>query len=173
MVKLRWFAVAGASVLSLAPALVTNAPTPAAQGTSYAVYCRGPVSTFRSEGGKVIKTPFKWAKEAAMKENPGAGECAWADRAPQGDEKAGENGTLLGNLGPFDNTPVGTIGKICVTKASGDLVVRQVVRQMGHETAPFHRPPFSADGCRSCVPGAKRFSRGGARTLPRAESMFR
>jgi hypothetical protein len=56
----------------------------------------------------------------------------------------------VGNLGPFDNTPIGTIGKICVTKGSGnELVVRQIVRQMGHETAPFHRPPFSADGCPS------------------------
>jgi hypothetical protein len=150
MVKLRWLAVAGASVLGLAPALVTNAQQPAAQGPSQAIYCRGPLSTFRTDGGKVIKTPFKWAKEAAMKDNPGAGECAWADRAPQGDEKPGEAGTILGNLGPFDNTPVGTIGKICVTKASGgELVVRQVVRQLGHETAPFHRPPFSADGCTS------------------------
>jgi len=150
MVKLRLFAVAGMSVLGLAPALVTNAQTPAAQGPAYAIYCRGPLSTFRTDGGKVVKTPFKWAKEAAMKDNPGAGECAWADRAPQGDEKPGENGTILGNLGPFDNTPIGTIGKICVTKASGgDLVVRQVVRQLGHETAPFHRPPFNTDGCSS------------------------
>ena len=149
MVKLRWFAIAGASVLGFTPALVTHAQTPAAQGPSHAIYCRGPLSTFRTEGGKVIKTPFKWAKEAAMKENPGAGECAWADRAPQGDEKPGENGTIVGNLGPFDNTPIGTIGKVCVTKAGNDLVVRQIVRHMGHETAPFHRPPFSADGCPS------------------------
>jgi hypothetical protein len=152
MVKLRWFAVAGASVLSLAPALVTNAQTPAAPGASAAIYCRGPLSTFRTDGGKVVKTPFKWAKEAAMKENPGAGECAWADRAPQGNEKPGDTSTIIGNLGPFDNIPVGTIGKICVTKASGDskdVIVKQVVRQLGHETAPFHRPPFSADGCPS------------------------
>jgi hypothetical protein len=152
MVKLRWFAVAGASVLSLAPALVTNAQTPAAQGASSAIYCRGPLSTFRTDGGKVVKTPFKWAKEAAMKENPGAGECAWADRAPQGNEKPGDASTIIGNLGPFDNIPVGTIGKICVTKASGDskdVIVKQIVRQLGHETAPFHRPPFSADGCPS------------------------
>ena len=152
MVKLMWFAVAGASVLSLAPALVTNAQTPAAPGASAAIYCRGPLSTFRTDGGKVVKTPFKWAKEAAMKENPGAGECAWADRAPQGNEKPGDTSTIIGNLGPFDNIPVGTIGKICVTKASGDskdVIVKQVVRQLGHETAPFHRPPFSADGCPS------------------------
>jgi hypothetical protein len=53
-------------------------------------------------------------------------------------------------MGPFDNIPVGTIGKICVTKASGDskdVIVKQVLRQLGHETAPFHRPPFNAEGC--------------------------
>jgi hypothetical protein len=61
---------------------------------------------------------------------------------------------MVGNLGPFDSIPVGTIGKVCVSKASGpspaqsgDLLVREVIRQLGHETAPFHRPPFSSDGC--------------------------
>ena len=60
-----------------------------------------------------------------------------------------ESGAILGNLGPFDSTPVGTIGKVCVSKASNnnELVVRQVIRQLGHETAPFHRPPFTAEGC--------------------------
>jgi hypothetical protein len=152
MVKLRWFAVAGVAVLSVAPALVTNfwVTYAQAQEPPHAIYCRGPLSTLRSDGGKVVKTPFKWAKEAAMKENPGAGECAWADRAPQGNEKAGDTSTIVGNMGPFDNIPVGTIGKICVTKASADskdLVVKQIVRQLGHQTAPFHIPPFTADGC--------------------------
>lgn len=151
MITFRWFAIAGASVLCIAPVWVTNAQAPA-QGPSFAVYCRGPLSTFRTEGGKVIRTPFKWAKEAATKQTPGPGECAWADGPPPGIEsKAGDSGVIVGNLGPFDSTPVGTIGKICVSKASSgqnnDLVVRQIVRQLGHETAPFHRPPFSADGC--------------------------
>ena len=147
MVKLRWFAVAGVAVLSAAPAWVAYAQAPE---PPHAIYCRGPLSTFRTDGGKVVKTPFKWAKEAAMKENPGAGECAWADRAPQGNEKPGDASTIIGNMGPFDNIPVGTIGKICVTKASGDskdLMVKQIVRQLGHQTAPFHVPPFTADGC--------------------------
>jgi hypothetical protein len=172
MIRLRWFAVAGVAALSVAPAWVSNAwvtnvwvtnvwvtnvwvtsawvPYAKAQEPPRAIYCRGPLSTFRTDGGKVVKTPFKWAKEAAMKENPGAGECAWADRAPQGNEKPGETSTIVGNMGPFDNIPVGTIGKICVTKASGDskdLVVKQIVRQLGHQTAPFHIPPFTADGC--------------------------
>ena len=70
MVKLRWFAVAGVGVLSGAPVWVSYAQ---AQEPPKAIYCRGPLSTFRTDGGKVVKTPFKWAKEAAMKENPGAG----------------------------------------------------------------------------------------------------
>jgi hypothetical protein len=152
MVKLRWFAVVGVSILSVTPVLVTSVSVTSAQAQEppHAIYCRGPLSTLRSDGGKVVKTPFKWAKEAAMKENPGAGECAWADRAPQGNEKAGDTSTIVGNMGPFDNIPVGTIGKICVTKASADskdLVVKQIVRQLGHQTAPFHIPPFTADGC--------------------------
>ena len=150
MFKSRWFAIAGASVVWFAADWVTNAQAPA-QEPSFALYCRGPLNTFRTEGGKVIRTPFKWAKETAIKENPGAGECAWAERPPQATDKPGEGGAIMGNLGPFDSVPVGTIGKICVTKASSsnDLIVRQVIRQLGHQTAPFHIPPFSAEGCPS------------------------
>ena len=149
MVKFGWLAIPGVLVLCFGTVWETNAQAPA-QGPSFALYCRGQLSTFRTEGGKVIRTPFKWAKEAATKENPGAGECAWAEGPPPGFEsKPGDSGAILGNLGPFDSVPVGTIGKICVTKASqgNDLVVREVIRQLGHETAPFHRPPFSAAGC--------------------------
>ena len=154
MFKSKWFAMAGASVLCFATVWVTNAQAPA-QEPSFAVYCRGPLRTFRTEGGKVIRTPFKWAKEAATKANPGAGECAWAEGPPQGIEsKPGDSGAIVGNLGPFDSIPVGTIGKICVTKANNpssgqnnDIAVREVIRQLGHETAPFHRPPFSGAGC--------------------------
>jgi hypothetical protein len=53
----------------------------------------------------------------------------------------------MGNLGPFDSVPDETIAKICVTKASNTLVVREIIRQLGHQTSPFHRPPFSAEGC--------------------------
>jgi hypothetical protein len=151
MIEFGWLAIPGALVLWLGTIGVTNAQTPA-QGPSFAVYCRGPLSTFRTEGGKVIRTPFKWAKVAATKENPGAGECAWADDPPPGMEsKPGDGGAIVGNLGPFDSIPVGTIGKVCVVKASNpgqnDFIVREVIRQLGHETAPFHRPPFSAAGC--------------------------
>src|SRR5712691_7724777 len=104
MIKSRWFAIAGASVLCFATVWVANAQAPT-QEPSFALYCRGPLSTFRTEGGKVIRTPFKWAKEAATKENPGPGECAWADRPPQGTEKPGDSSAIVGNLGPFDSIP--------------------------------------------------------------------
>ena len=149
MITLRWLAIAGASVLCAGMVEVTNVQAAAAPGASAAIYCRGPLSTARTEGGKVIRTTFKWAKDAATKENPGPGECAWADHAPQGAEKAGDTAVLVGNLGPFDSLPPQTYGKICVAPAgeSKDLAIRQVVRQLGHQTAPFHMPPFNTEGC--------------------------
>src|SRR5438309_11791537 len=132
MRKSNWLAIPAAWVLCLGTVWVSNAQAPA-QGPSYALYCRGQLDTARTDGGKVIKTPFKWAKEAATKENPGAGECAWADRPPQ-PEKPGESGAIVGNLGPFDTLPVETYGKICVTRAStNDVVVREVLRQLVHQ----------------------------------------
>lgn len=141
MIKSRWLAIPGMSLLSFVTvwATITQAP---AQEPSSTLFCRGPLSTFRTEGGKVIRTPFKWAKEAAIKANPGPGECAWADSPPQ----AADNSVIMGNLGPFDSLPVGTYGKICVSKSNNDLVVRAVVRGTA-QNAPFQNPPFSAAGC--------------------------
>jgi hypothetical protein len=88
-----------------------------------------------------------------MKENPGAGQCSWADRVPEGTEQPGTRAVLLGNLGPFDSLPVNTMAKICVSRADASpgqnnvFVVRQVVRQLGHQTAPYNVPPFNAEGC--------------------------
>ena len=147
MIRFRWLAIVGASALSLAGGWVAAAQAPA-QGPTFAIYCRGPLATFRTDGGKSIRTPFKWAKDAATKEQPGAGECAFPDRPPQGPEKAGDTSAIVGNLGPFDNLPVGTIGKVCVARAGqNELMVREILRQLGHQTAPFHIPPFSAGGC--------------------------
>ena len=146
--KLRRLAIPAASVLSFVTVWAAGAQTPA-QGPSDVLFCRGPLSTFRTDGGKTIRTPFKWAKEAATKANPGAGECAWADRAPEPAEmKTGPDNNITGNLGPFDNLPVGTVGKFCVYKANDVLMVRGVVRGTG-PTAPFVEPPFTAGGCPS------------------------
>jgi hypothetical protein len=144
---MKWFAVAGASVLCCAVSWMANAQAP--QEPTFAIYCRGPLVTFRTDGGKTIRTPFKWAKEGAIKEVLPAGECARPESPPQGQEKAGDPGTLVGNLGPFDNLPVQTVGKLCVTHAAqnNELMVKGVLRQLGHQTAPYHIPPLQEGGC--------------------------
>jgi hypothetical protein len=147
MIKSRWLVIPGALVLCVGSVSVTNSQT---QEPSTALYCHGPLSTFRANGGKVVRTPFKWAKEAAGKANPGAGECAWADRLPQESEIKPEN-AMMGPLGPFDTMPPGTFGKICVYWAnSGEgkvLTVREIVRGSDPKLTPFHSPPFSNTGC--------------------------
>ena len=147
MITVRWLAIPGVSVLFFATVWATHAQTPPPPGPSSPLYCRGPLNTFRTSGGRVIKTPFKWAKEAATKTNPGPGECAWVDRAPEATEiKPPDDNNIIGNLGPFDNLPIGTFGKICVSKTNNDLVVRTVIRG-DSQNAPFQIPPFTNDGC--------------------------
>ena len=116
MIKSKWLAVSGMSALCLGTVWVSSVP---AQEPTVALFCRGPLNTFRSDGGKTIKTQFKWAKESASKENPGASECAWFDRTPQPAEvKQAPDNALNGNLGPFESLPPGTFGTFCVTKVS-------------------------------------------------------
>ena len=121
MIKSRWLAIAGASVVCCTVSWMANA-----QGPTFAVYCRGPLVTFRADGGKTITTPFKWAKEGATKANPGAGECARPEAPPQAPDKAGDAGTLIGNLGPFDNLPVETMKKFCQGRVCAVDVSEQV-----------------------------------------------
>src|SRR5262249_60379035 len=118
MIPSRWLVIPMTSALCIVGiwAAIDKAP---AQGPSTALICRGPLATFRTDGGKLIRTPFKWAKQAAGKENPAAGECAWVDRTPEAAEIKPDNANaVVGNLGPFDNLPVGTFAKICVNKAN-------------------------------------------------------
>ena len=139
---IKWLAIPAVLTAGVAAVWVTNAP---AQEPSVVLICRGELRTMRTDGGKVIKTPFKWAKEAAGKENPGAGECAWLDRTPLPAEiKTGPENVINGNLGPFDNLPAGTFAKLCVTRAT--VTMRGFVRGTT-ATAPFMLPPFTADGC--------------------------
>jgi hypothetical protein len=155
MIKSRWLVIIPGAVLMLCfgSVGVTTSPALAAEA-SVPIYCHGPLSTYRTDGGKFIRTPFKWAKEAASKANPGPGECAFADRTPQPTEgKPGDENAIMGPLGPYDTMPVGTFGKICVVWADAgpnkNLIVREVIRGEDARLSPFHSPPFSAGtaGC--------------------------
>jgi hypothetical protein len=84
MFKSMWLAIPAASVLCCVTVWVANAQAPApAQGPSFAVYCRGPLSTFRTEGARSGHRS-SGRKKLLPRANPGAGECAWADGPPQG-----------------------------------------------------------------------------------------
>ncbi len=98
---------------------------------AYPLYCRGPLVTTGDS------TPFKWASEGAGAQNPGPGECAWADRAPRGSEiKSGDSNTISGYLGSFANLPSGEYLEVGVFNNGDVLVATQVVGNV--------KPPFSS-----------------------------
>jgi subtilase family serine protease len=122
--------------------LVTGLGTPTTQLIytlsgiqAYPLYCKGPLSTSSNS------TPFKWAAQGAGAANPGAGECAWADRAPSGTEvKSGDSNTISGDLHQVTNLPAGKYAEIGVFNdpTTHDLVVTQIV---GLVTPPFSSKP--------------------------------
>jgi hypothetical protein len=143
MIKSKWLGIPVLLATGFVAVWTTNTP---AQEPAVAMICRGELRTFRTDAGKTITTPFKWAKEVAGKENPGAGECAWFDRAPlPTEQKTGRDNALHGNPGPFSDLPVGTFAKLCVDRST--MTIRSVVRSTGHQTAPFQLPPFNTEGC--------------------------
>src|SRR4051794_5746814 len=79
MLKLSWLGIPVLLATGFVGVWVTQTT---AQEPTVALICRGELRTLRSDGGKVITTPFKWAKQPVAKENPGGGECAWMDRMP-------------------------------------------------------------------------------------------
>jgi hypothetical protein len=93
--------------------------------TSYAFYCKGPLSTGPASAPA---TNFKWASKGAGISPPAAGQCAWADRGPSGAEiKTGNGNTLFGYLNQFANLPAGKYMKLGVYRdsaLSNDMVVR-------------------------------------------------
>jgi hypothetical protein len=106
---------------------------------SYPLYCQGPLSTGAAPNPV---TSFKWAPYAAGVASPGAGQCAWADRPPEGAEiKAGNTNAIYGYLNQVANLPAGKYAEIGVyrdTNFNNDLVVTQIV---GLVTPPFSGSP--------------------------------
>jgi hypothetical protein len=103
---------------------------------AYAIYCKGPLSTGPASDPA---TNFKWASKGAGITPPGAGQCAWADRAATGAEiKSGGGNTLFGYLNQFANLPAGKYMELGVyrdTALSNDLIVRDRPQSV--------TPPFS------------------------------
>jgi hypothetical protein len=104
---------------------------------SYALYCRGPLSTTRAQV-PTPRTVFKWASTGAAKSPPGPGHCAWADRTGRGGEiHKGDTDIILGYLNQVANLPAGKYSEIDVytdPAFGNDLVVTQIV---GLVSPPF------------------------------------
>jgi hypothetical protein len=107
---------------------------------SFPLYCQGPLNTSTAP---TPLTAFKWSSKGAGAASPGPGECAWADRGPQGTEiKSGNSNVISGYLNQVANLPAGRYAEIGVYRdpnAGNDLVVTQVV---GVVTPPFSSSPI-------------------------------
>ncbi len=105
--------------------------------TSYPLYCQGRLITSTAP---TPLTPFKWSSRSAHAVAPGPGQCAWADRVPQGAEINKSGGNLIsGYLNQVANLPAGKYAEIGVyrdTNADNDLVVTKIVGIV--------KPPFSS-----------------------------
>ncbi len=102
--------------------------------SSYPLICHGPLVTTGTS------TPFKWASQGAGAASPAPGECAWADRAPQGTEiQSGGGNVIEGNMGKVANLAAGKYGAVGVYNDPDGhhMVVTQVVG--------FVAPPFSSN----------------------------
>jgi hypothetical protein len=76
--------LSGFLILATAEEGVAQAPLP-----SFPLYCQGPLKTgprTPPPAGPTL-TPFNWAAKGAGAENPGPGECAWADRGSRPEEE--------------------------------------------------------------------------------------
>jgi hypothetical protein len=108
-------------------------PSPA-----FPLYCQGPLHT------NGTSTPFKWSSKGAAAQNPGAGQCAWADRGPRGTEiQNGDSNLISGDL-----NPCGTFPEIGAGKYFEVLVYRDVTKGnhlAAAQVVGFVQPPFRVD----------------------------
>ena len=108
--------------------------------SSYPLYCKGPLVSTGSS------TPFKWASQGAGAASPGAGECAWADRAPEGTEIGSGGGNVIsGNLNQVANLAAGKYAEIGVYNdpTGHHMVVTQIVGPC--DSAVFFQPYLYLD----------------------------
>ncbi|HEV1286372.1 MAG TPA: S53 family peptidase [Bryobacteraceae bacterium] len=93
---------------------------------AFPLYCQGPLTTTTGT------TYFKWASQGADAASPGPGECAWANRAPNGVEMS--SNVIAGSLNKVANLAAGKFAEIGVYRDLTNLVVTQIV---GLVTPPF------------------------------------
>jgi len=125
-----------------------------AQQPSFPLYCQGPLQTVG------FITHFRWSSTGAGAQNPGPGQCAWADRGPRGSEiQAGDTNVIFGGLGQVANLPSGQFSEIGVFRDPNQNNWLRVTRVVGFVTPPFSAipvlpPPPAPFNCASCNDGS-------------------
>lgn len=116
----------------------------AAGQTSYPLYCQGPLTTSAPTPPPTgpTTTPFTWASTGAGAQAPGAGECAWADRAAGGAELVNGNGNVICDaVGFVYSLPAGQYWEIGVYRDETANNCMRVTQSVGTVNPPFSATP--------------------------------
>jgi Common central domain of tyrosinase/Polyphenol oxidase middle domain/Protein of unknown function (DUF_B2219) len=111
---------------------------------SYPLYCMGPLTTgppSPSPSGPTW-TPYVWSSTGAGAQNPGAGQCAWADRPASGIEIQNGNGNSICDWsGLVNGVPAGQYFEFGVYRDSLFNNCMHITRVVGVVNPPFSAVP--------------------------------
>jgi formylglycine-generating enzyme required for sulfatase activity len=124
------------------PPVVVPVETPL---PSFPLFCQGPLTTGpRSPPPSgPTSTRYKWASKGAVAENPGPGECAWADRGPRGVEIVnGEGNVICDYSGNLAGLLAGKYLEIYVHRDPAENNCMRLTRYVGLVNPPFSSAPM-------------------------------
>jgi hypothetical protein len=146
--------LAGVCASVFSNAAVAQTPLP-----SFPLYCQGPLTTGpRSPPPSgPTSTPYKWGSKGAGAENPGPGECAWADRGPRGVEMVnGDGNVICDSSGNVAGLPAGKYLEVGVYRDTTFNNCMHVTHYVGLVNPPFSAkpvlPPFVRQSIATLLP---------------------
>ena len=124
------------------PFSATPALPPIQTPPSYPLYCQGPLQTGAPLPSGQTLTPYMWSSTGAGAQSPGAGQCAWADRAAGGLELQNGNGNVICDWsGLINGVPAGQYYEIGVYRDELHNNCMHVTRVIGIVNPPFSSVP--------------------------------
>jgi hypothetical protein len=126
------------------PFSATPALPPTQTPPSYPLYCMGPLTTgppTPSPSGPTL-TPYVWSSTGAGAQNPGSGQCAWADRPAGGIEIQNGNGNAICDWsGLVNGVPSGQYFEFGVYRDPLFNNCMHITRVIGVVNPPFSAVP--------------------------------
>ncbi len=126
------------------PFSATPALPPARTPPSYPLFCQGSLSTGSPTPppSGPSSTPFVWSASGAGAQNPGAGQCAWADRSAGGPEIQNGNGNVICDWsGLLAGVPTGVFFEIGIYRDELHNNCMHLTRIIGVVNPPFSSTP--------------------------------